>query len=388
MSLDLQPLAVAERYWEGLAERKRGVRALILRNPLADFVAGISDLDLRLVVDRPDSDDWGPLADAIAEVHSEQLASGPGMWRLLEHPPGACVTLDEGLDPRLFHPEMRQWGPVLGDQSVLRRLMEHIAATPWSTRDEHYWSRRFEAYLRPWGEPEERINLPAGQRQRYRLHYLVMLLALPALQAAYCLLHHRPVSGKVAGLRAWRERLPGDKLLCELEDLVAVGLESADSGDPTWLADLRDRCRRRIELLAGQLPQRRSDPAVAADPLLGLFDAVRYSRVRPAHYFSFLTAPPGFQTDFFLVNEVYTLRRSILEPTQKALRVLATVDGPAEPLATLCRTQDELEALGRVMEAARMGTDPEQARVGLSALVDSYHAFHRLLERSLALALG
>lgn len=388
MSLDLQPMAVAERYWQGLVERYRGVRALMLRNPLADFVPGISDLDLRLVVDRHESDDWGPLADAIAEVHSEQLASGPGTWRLLEHPPGACVTVEEALDPRLFHPEMRQWEPAFGDQTVVERVMENIAVTPWSSRDERYWHRRFQTYLAPWVEPEERINLQVGQRQRYHLHYLVMLLALPALQAAYCLIHRRPVSGKVAGLQAWREMLPGDTLLAELDGLVAAGLESAALKDPIRLADLRDRCRRRIDLLAGQLPQREADPALPADPLLDLFDAVRYSRLRPAHYRCFLKAPPGFQTDFFQVNEVHTLHRAILEPAQKALRVLVSVDDPAEPLACFCRTQDESDALGRAVDAAYTDTDPEEARVSLSGLVDLYHHFHRLLERGFSRALG
>ncbi|NPV09210.1 MAG: hypothetical protein HPY83_14785 [Anaerolineae bacterium] len=397
MAATPDPLETARSYWDRIRGRYPEVRALILRNPLADFVPGISDLDLRLVADPDPEGDWQALTEAVAEVHLERLSEGPAMWRLLEHPPGACVTLGEALSSQLFHPEMRQWQRCCGDAATLDLLEDHIATAPWSAQDDLYWERRLRGYLGPWGPPEDRINLAAGMGNRYRLHALLMLHTLPALQAAYCLLHQKAVPGKAAALKAWQALRPGDPLLTELADMLATGFRSHLHIRPEALEALQGRCRRLVDEVAAEALKRGSQrgperPAGdgAHQPVLDLFDAVRYSRMRPAHYRSFLLAPEGFQVDFFLVNEVATLRRSIVEPVVRALwspgQRLGTGDREAEsdPLRRLCRTGPEERAVTAALIAARASPSPAEARQILGRLLGLYPLFHRVLERALA----
>lgn len=396
MAASPEPLETARSYWSQLREKYPEVRALILRNPLEDFVPGISDLDLRLVADPDPEGDWQALAEAVAAVHLKWLGEGPAMWRLLEHPPGACVTLNEALDPRLFHPEMRQWQRCCGDTATLDLLDGHIATAPWSARDELYWERRLRGYLTPWGPPEDRINLPAGMDSRYRLHALLMLRTLPALQAAYCLLHRKAVPGKVAALRAWQALRPGDPLLTELAEMLATGFGSHLHVLRESLEVLQGRCRRLVDEVAAEALNRSSPrgPEIPADdgahqPLLELFDAVRYSRMRPAHYRSFLLAPEGLKVDFFLVNEVATLRRSIVDPVVRALWCSGPEPGSdhreeGDPLTDMCLTEPEGRAVAEVMTAARAAPSPAEARRLLERLLEWYPPFHRVLERALA----
>ncbi len=281
MTRDLDPLAVAREYWRRLEERADGLAALFLRDPLDDFVPGISDLDLRLVMDGVPSGGWPALGAAVTEVHRSMIGSGRGMWRLLEHPPGACVTLAETSDPRMFHPEMRQWQPVAGRGAAIQAVMARGAGPPWSARDDHYWRDRLTSLLAPWGPPEERINLPAGHHQRYRLHVLVMLRTLPALQAAFCLLYRRPVPGKVAALHAWTAERPENEVLGELSRILEADFdprEVARTGDE-WR--LEERCRALVDTVAGAAlaTQPPSSEEAGVSALLDLHGAVRFSAI-------------------------------------------------------------------------------------------------------------
>lgn len=394
MSVAQEPLAVARQYWGRLQERTQGLAALFLRNPLDDFVPGISDLDLRLVTDGAPAGGWLELAEAVADVHRDMVATGREMWRLLEHPPGACVTLAEALDPRLFHPEMRQWQPCAGDEAAAQAVMEHIQGAPWSAQDDRFWRDRLTSLLSPWGPAEERINLPAGQFPRYRLHFLVMVRTLPAVQAAYCVLHRRPVQGKVAALRAWMAQRPEDALLRDLSRLVEDHFESEAVNHLLIEVLLKERCRQLVDELAGTALATQASPPeqVSQRALLDMHGAVRFSRLRPAHYRGFLEPPTGFDTDFFLVNEIGTLRRSILAPASQAAKALWNGGAPSEhsgtALRTLCRHETEIAALELAGESDQGEFTPSRAADLLARLLPLYPAFHAVLERALECALS
>jgi hypothetical protein len=393
MPLPPEPLALAQAYWERLRGRFPGVVGLYLRNPLADFVPGISDLDLRLIAKPSPGGGWEALAEAVLQVHLE-LAE-PALWRLLEHPPGACVTPGEALDGRLFHPEMRQWQPVLGTPAVLSALDNHIGEVPWSPVEDRYWRARLGSCTQPWGPLEDRINLPPRQEARYLLHGVVMLRTLPALQAAYCVRCRRPVAGKLAALNAWHELRPQDPVLAELRGLIESDLDVRPYSSQEAVEALQGRCRRLVDELAStalvSTPPAGPEPG-ADQALLDLHNAVRFSRLRPAHYRWFALAPAGFQNGFFLVNEVITLRRSIVEPAALALAALA--GGPTEAvtdagavLLGACRTDTERHAVGEVVRVALSDPGALEARRLLLDVLEWYSRFHEVLERALASAL-
>jgi hypothetical protein len=134
--------ALSRRYYEECRASFPALRALVFRNPIEDIIPGISDIDMRFICDEVEPDDWARLSEAVYRVHMRMVQEGPRLWRLLEHPPGACMTAGEVLDSRLFHPEMRQWEWCCGDEALKDRLMEHISESGWSKRDEYYYLKR------------------------------------------------------------------------------------------------------------------------------------------------------------------------------------------------------------------------------------------------------
>jgi len=394
---------LAQEYFHACRLRFPALRALVFRNPLEDFVPGISDIDMRLICQDVQPCDWRRLDEAVFHVHSSLVSGHPSLWRLLEHPPGACITVSEALDPKLFLPEMRQWEWCSGDEDLRRRLYQHISSADWSQRDELHWLSRLLSYYRPWGEVESRINLGPGLEARFRVHGIVMLHFLPALQAALSLMTRMSVPGKLAALRGWADLRPGNALLLEVAELLDRGYEEPALYDEPGLVAFRDRCRAFLDEIQPQVLASVSlvSPATGegiehlwhrvsrlqSDNLVILFDAVRFSRIRRAHFRCFLQAPSGFETSFFIVNEINTLRDVIAEPALGAYAAIkwgmenAGADHVLSQLRESVADSRGKEAAREILEITTRNLEEEPAaRALLRRACEIYPEFHVLLE--------
>ncbi|MGQ9553998.1 MAG: hypothetical protein ACUVWR_07790 [Anaerolineae bacterium] len=399
---------MSKRYYEECRARFPPLRALVYRGPLEDMVPGISDIDMRLICDEVAPGQWAELDEAVYNVHASMVREGPQVWRLLEHPPGACVTTVELCHPHFFHPEMRQWQWGWGDEELRQRWQAYLAASSWSGRDERYYLRRLLSYYGPWQEVEPRINV--GERlPQYRLHGIVMLHFLPALQAALSLIEKRGVPGKLAALRGWLRRQPDNPLLSEIARLLACDFEEGTLDDGQARASLQKRCRAFLDEIAGQvlaaitlLPPGSRDIAapcahelrlqagkLQSDSILALFDAVRFSRIRRSHFRFFLNAPADYEADFFIANEIATLGNLLTATAFAAYAQLRWGMKEAGVDYVLTHLQPPLgkveeDAVRRLFQIAASKPGPEEARPLLAEAAGLYPRYHLVLEQLLA----
>jgi hypothetical protein len=375
-------------YYARFRERFAGLAGVVSRGPLADVLPGVSDVDLRLVCDGVAADGWLPLDEAVLAVHRELAAQDEDAARLLQHPPGACFLAGELADERLAHPEARLWQWCDGSaaaQAAVSRL-----ADGWTERDEAHHLKRYLSACGDWAPDPSTIGKPDRCRcQGALLHYF-----LPALESCLSLEAGRAQPGRLLALATYRERDPGHALLAAVAAAVA-GEEHRDAGDCRAL-----RQSSRAFLIAqapglaqalgreqGALPApvwlRQRVEGRSADPLLALYDAVRFSRVRRAHFRFFLEG--GAEADWLIANELATVRGLLLQPALVAYGNLRWGAGCCTPPAVLTRLAGELsaaesEAITRLLALSEARVAPREA---LAQAADAYPAYQRVLERLL-----
>lgn len=386
------PVVLAREYYARCREGFPGLAAVVSRGPLVDVLPGLSDVDLRLLCDGVAPDGWWALDRVVLAVHRDLATRSPGGQSLLQHPPGACVLLSELADPLLLHPEARLWDWCDGTEAAAATLA--VVASGWGPRDEAFHLRRYLGSCDDWAPDPSVSGEPQGCRcQGALVHYF-----LPALESALSLEAGKAQPGRLVALTTFREREPDHPLLRQVYDVIA----GQEHSTPGACADLAAGCR---VFLAGLAPRlavaigARKGPvsAMAAlrerleqqsdDPLMTLYDAVRFSRVRRAHYRFFLEAEPS--EEWLLANEMATLRGLLLQPALSAYGHLRWgLDAAvSEPFARLRPelSRPEATALERLLALSQANLPPREA---LAAVADLYPTYHAILERLLMAARG
>ncbi|MHB0877094.1 MAG: hypothetical protein ACYC5O_13740 [Anaerolineae bacterium] len=375
-------------YYARCSARFPALAAVVSRGPLADVLPGLSDVDLRLLCDDVGPDDWGPLDEAVLAVHGELAGRGPEAARLLQHPPGACFLLTELSDPRLLHPEARLWQWCDGTAAA-HDVVAGLAGG-WSERDEVYHLRRYLAACGDWSADPS--GTTAGHNCGCRgalVHFLLL-----ALEAALSLEAGRVQPGRLRALATFREREPGNPVLAQV-DAAVTGDEHGDAADcralresaRAFLIGLAPRLAQALGREQGALPApnwlRQRAARQQSGPLLTLYDAVRFSRVRRAHFRFFLQA--GGEADWLVANELATLRGLLLQPALTAYGSLRWGPVAAAPRLALTRLTGELSAAesDAIARLLMLSEATSAARAALAEAADLYPTYQRVLERLL-----
>lgn len=394
-------VALGREYYERSREGFPRLRALVFRGQREDMLPGFSDIDMRLICDDVEPEGWLALDEAVGRVQRLLAGRGPAHAHAIEHPPGACATVAEVLDPALYHPEMRQWDVCRAEPPLPQQLGAYLAGRPWGAADEDYALGRF-LYSLAATEPEP--SPPAGALARHHgLPSLVLHRFLPGLQAALSLLQGRAVPGRIEALRLWlslRPRPPLAEVAAAIEGRLAApaGAEAVaalrrqchgflEAIAPEVFAGLRFR---RLEGAGGAERLRAALAAKQAAPLQTLYDAVRFSRIRRCHFLWFLEAPLEAKEAGYLVrNEIDTLRGLLSVPAFRAYAVLQwgrdmEAEAVIEALPPALAGTHGREAARRLLAIAHGA--PGEARALLAEAAALYPAYHPLLERMLAAA--
>jgi hypothetical protein len=233
-----------------------------------------------------------------------------------------------------------------------------------------------------------------------------MLHFLPALQAALSLVQKKGIPGKVAALREWLSLRAGDPLLLEVAGLLETGYEGELLHDEQARRSFQHRCQLFLDDIApwvldavtivplepqeGMAQLRVKVSSLPIDPTMALFDAVRCSRIRVSHYRCFLEAPPDYEADFFIANEIATLRLILTRTALDSYAYLRWgLERPSlDAVLGLLEGEDlidanEKDAVRNLFHIAESSPSVGEARILLQMAVQSYPAYHGLLERML-----
>jgi len=387
--------ALIAEYYERCRARFAGVVGIVSRGPLEDVLPDLSDVDLRLLCDGVAPEEWSALDEAVLAVQRELAGRGSRECGLLQHPPGACMLLTELSHPALLHPESRLWGWCAGDEAA-REAAARAAAAPWSARDEAFHLAR---YLSACGRctPDPAA---AGQPPRCRCRGALVHYFLAALESACCLLEGRAVPGRLWALARLAAERPANATLNAAARLIRTGEgEHADTAAcPPFLHACRDVLHGLAPAVAAHLGM--SEPDVGAaleclrqradafppDPLLTLYNAVRFSRVRRAHFRYYLGMGP--EADWLVANELDTLRGLLLAPALGAYASLAcreqlTSEQALDRLGSRLPAE-QMAAVQRLLAITRELADPARSRALLAEAADLYPCYHPVLEYMLA----
>ena len=391
--------ALAQSYYVRCREGFPGLRGLVLRGSREDMIPGVSDIDMRLICQEGNPSVWLALDEVVQKVHLGFVTRGLPYRRALEHPPGACVTVEEALDAALFHPEMRHWDWCAGDETVRQSLTRHLESLPWGERDERHHLSVFVGALQPKVPPVRTQGLQVPERHR-GVASVALHAFLPALQAALSLMERRAVAGRLEAVRRWLQLRPSDPLLTQMLEAAERGFDLSPDEDEAAAADLRRRCRQFLQeiapqvMVAAQFAGSQLEEAQSArwpvDPLRALHDAVRYFRIRRSHYRCFLGLVPDAELDYLILNEIHTLRSLLTLPALRAYAALKWGQPEAIPEEVLDRMDSQLassaekDAVRQLCQLSDGAPGPNEARARLHQAAELYPAYLAVLERMLA----
>ena len=91
---------------------------LYSKGTFEELVPGLSDMDLRVIMEKTDSKAWLGVSDLSSAVYVELAEDHPEWIRILKQPPGAMMSKDELFDEELFLPEIRYWDFLTGDRKL------------------------------------------------------------------------------------------------------------------------------------------------------------------------------------------------------------------------------------------------------------------------------
>jgi len=294
-----------------------------------DMIPGLSDFDGRLIV----AGTVGPegmvkLDEVVSGVHMQLCLEYPRWARILEHTPGIAVTWDELYDPRLYNPETRMWCPHLGDVEAFEAFERHLACIPWQQCDEYFYLKKFAYYFSPYQRGiDPAINLGIFEPE-YAWHSRAMHYFVPAIQAAIAVIKRKAIRGKLDVVRLWKDMLPNETIFDEIIEMTSKqyafgGLTNDqalrlfenrlfdvlctikelvfEAADIVRLAPEDD-----IDKLRAQL---KSSPP---DPLMVLFNGIRFGRIRKSRYVFYTESPEFFASDRLLEGEFVNWTREVL----------------------------------------------------------------------------
>jgi hypothetical protein len=396
---------MSEEFGSALAERFPEFVAVTAKWREEDLIAGLSDLDTRIVCREMTPARWTEVDRVVGEEHLREAVQHPSWARILEHTPGVCMTASEMVDPQVYHPDARHWGLYYGDRAAWDQMESTVQSWPWSARDEQYYLKRFATFYGPYDRTiDPPINIEPSLERRYSWHSRAMHYFVPPLQAALCLLTRRNVKGKRESLRGWLERCPEATVLDETADMVACGYDVPWADDDGAMFQYEARCAAFLDGVLEELKPvvsevdlepcgsieevRAAVGKMQADPMMILFDGVRFSRVRLGRYHFYLNAPGQFDASRLITYEAAWLQRLFTRSVlQSYVRVRggppdSSLDDALALLADGVLDKRAVEVVRQVNELAFR--DNCDARVVLEEVSAVYGEYHVALELMLA----
>lgn len=268
--------------------------ALVLKGSVADIIEGLSDLDLRVVLDSTDRGFWRAADAACSEVYADFARQHPADWRVIEHGPGAS-----------FRPDEVACEPARGERWVWTILWENPPGTvplaAGSRRDcRPRFLRQFRSYRDPYDPRRDPpINVAPRYRDAFRAYSICWHYYAPAVLAAARVMEIPDVNDKWAALR-WRATAPARRALKLAHDQFLGCIDPAV-------------CHADIQALARELNgvDEREDATNADEILRG---AVAWGRLYPGRYAFYAQAPDGYDVAAVLRIERAHLRTYLLSP--------------------------------------------------------------------------
>jgi hypothetical protein len=371
-----------------------------------DLIPHLSDFDTRLICVSPVSPtQWIEFDRMTGELHLEITRTHPEWMRILEHTPGVTVTHEEMLDHALFHPETQQWTRYIGDEDWYPNFLKFNSQHVWSERHEFYFLRRFLYYYSPYIHGiDPPINLGCYQH-KYALHSRLWHYFLPALQAALALVERRTVRGKFETLAGWLARFPRQPTLMKAKGIVERHYESTELSDERALLQLEDELYAFLRVVFNEVkesltlidttgpadPQRYKKELSGArvDPLMIVYDGVRFSRIRRGRYYFYLNSPACFDAKRLIVYELKWLQDYFTAPLFSAYGKIkfgmpdCGLDEILEDMRAGMITAQEEGLIRRVFHLSCDPSSKGREREVLSELIEFYHDYHIILERIL-----
>ena len=376
--------------------------------PLRSMVPGFSDFDGRIICkDGTKVADYVALDEAVGRMHLHMLETHPEWGRILEHPAGITVTWEELLADDLYQPETHHWDFVRGDEAPFRRFRAYLESRHWEERDEYYYLKRFFYYYSPYIHGiDPPINM-GSRADRYAAHSRILHYCVPAVQAGLSVYFQEPIRGKFDTIERWQALHPQDRVVETMVDCIESGYRRYDILEqPGKLAELEDdlwqSLRETLEMIRSRVSIIEMDDgqpfemlkerldAFKEDPLLTIFNCVRFCRIRKGRYWCYLNAPATFDTDWLVANELSWLRNAFTKGAFECYGRLrcGRVDMPLGELLDAIRPEmidaaDE-QAIRRVFSLAWDPAASGHERECLRQIAEVIDVYYAVLERLLA----
>jgi hypothetical protein len=279
-----------------------------------DLVWPHSDIDLRIVLDRPPAD-WLQVNRMLAQVQRELVTGAPVLRRILEHPPG-WIFLRRELEAGLVPPaEVATWSHCFGDPDALRRWLVAARIRPWSEEDERFYAAiiaaRIDGAYRLEADAADNVVCEAGH---YEAHCISWHYLAPVVFAAASLSCRRRVAGKSAALRGHH--------LADVAGFLSMA-RGGYRGAPDRLV-LTARADRAVDAVAR--PLRHACSGMGEPSWAEIVSAVGTMRCRIARYLYYLSPPARVATEYLIERETKDLHgaahilRAALQRTAEPLR--------------------------------------------------------------------
>jgi hypothetical protein len=317
-------------YYAECRRRFPRIAAIAAKWRFEDLIPGLSDFDTRFVVeDGMTVQDWCDMSEAVGQVHLDLCRRHPHWARNLEHLPGINLTWTELNDPQAYYPEYRQWTFYRSEDAArLEATLDMLARRPWSPLDELFHLKKFCLYYGRYSRTiDPAVNL-GPYENKYPLHSRFMHYFCPPLQAALCILHRRPVAGKMETVRLACEAFP-EPVFREMLDAVERHYEVPELYEEPALTRLEDRLEQALEMLRMRLGAvltvipgaqggsvadwKAALSAVPVSPATRVFDAARFCRLMKGRLRFWANAPPHFDSTWPIENELLRLRRNFFD---------------------------------------------------------------------------
>ena len=393
-------ISFAETYFGRCQEQFPALRTATAKWNVEDLVPGLSDVDLRFIAaDGTGGADWRRLDAIVSEVHTRLVLERPEWMRNLEHTPGVAATPAELLDEDLYQPETQSWSDYCGDRELWQEIDQVLKARPFGNRDEGFHLKKFLTYFTPYQRGiDPSINL-GRYTPEYAVHSRLWHYFIPPAQSAACLLTRTHVRGKFEALGVLEKLYPGTPILSEIHDSVKALYQVPARDDIEELYALEERLYEFLQRLFRDfsetisLIEMEEEPkvcserltALGTDPMLTLFDGVRFARIRCGRFRFYLNAPVYFDSLWLTNNEFKWLRNYYTRGVFQAFLELrlGAPEFDLDQALELVREGLGAEAatvVQQVFDLAWKGYEKGRDREALTQVLDLFPAYYEVLE--------
>ncbi len=180
MTLPRKHLELVDRCWDALRDLRAEVDlALTSKGPTCDIIEGLSDIDLRVVLNTREIEHWRKADTVFADVFATFSHDHPEDWRIIEHTPGRGMATDE-LHRRTARSEILEWETI--HESTLGLVP---TATISCEEARSLYLEKFFAYRDPYdARRDPPINVAPRHLARFRRFSICWHYYVPALRCA------------------------------------------------------------------------------------------------------------------------------------------------------------------------------------------------------------